>query len=342
MLLCRVLLGRQLRTDAFRWEGAAQHAGSRYDSVMAEPLGGSSYREFVAFEDAQIYPEFALVYERCEQSPRAALQRCLSDTVPSYWSSQGGFFHTKVSDHHAVESIQTLMDRTWVSAFTWERRTSEGAILQKNDPNNDMPQGVRVLKVVRVEDSEMWGQYRQAKHNVRDTRARGAALLPVHVKTAQRDLLLQLRGQLSHDVNEEYLWHGSSPQVVTSILERGFPIKPGRGGTGRCEGMFGEGYYFVDCASKADEHCEDDKDGFYRGYYAMLLCRVVLGKAQILPGADLRAHERLGRGRHFDCAVGEQVASDGTFAEFVIPERSQIYPEYAVIYERMYTVPRVR
>jgi len=349
MLLCRVVLGRQLHTNAFRWEDAAQQAGSRYDAILAEPKG-SSFREFVALEDAQIYPEFALVYERCpapELADGPSLARSLSPHVPPYWSNAASgatFFHGTFADSEVESCVQSLMDVTWVNAFTWERRDSSGSILQYDDPHHDMPEGLTVLKVLRLEDSDLWGEYCGARQAIREARgeclaspsAEGAA------RTSRSDLPLCARARLAAGLNEVYLWHGCSPQVITSIAERGFPVQPGRGGTGRCEGMFGDGYYFVDSASKADEHSEDDKEGYYSGHYAMLLCRVLLGATGVLEGADLHAHEKVGRDREFDSVVGYQEASDGTFREFVVQERTQIYPEYAIIYERMYSDDRIR
>jgi len=210
-------------------------------------------------------------------------------------------------------------------------------------PNHDLPEGLTVLKVLRLEDSELWGEYKEMRAAIRE--ARGQCLTQLAggtVQTSRPDLPLCARAGLVAEVNEVYLWHGCSPHVVESILETGFPVKPGRGGTGRCEGMFGEGYYFVDSASKADEHSEDDMEGFYSGHYAMLLCRVILGANGVLEGVDLHAHEKVGRGRELDSVVGYQEASDGTFREFVVREPAQIYPEYIIIYERMYSDERYR
>mmetsp|Transcript_37076 Transcript_37076/g.106520 ORF Transcript_37076/g.106520 Transcript_37076/m.106520 type:complete len:582 (+) Transcript_37076:61-1806(+) len=350
MLLCRVVLGKQLHTNLFRWEGAAQQAAGAHDALVAEPRC-ASYREYVALEDAQIYPEFALVYERRPvQTASTCLTRSISPDAPMYWTSGascGQSVHRAVSDPEVLTCVQSLMDLTWVRAFTWERKDSKGTMIYHDDPNHDMPEGITVLKVLRLEDSDMWGSYRQTRHQIRSERhgqqvARSPHAEQLHVRTARTDLPLCARADLDQSVNEVYLWHGCSPQAAMSILERGFPEQPGCGGTGRRAGMFGEGYYLVDCTSKADEHSEDDKEGFYRGYYAMLLCRVVLGNAEVTDKADMRAHERVGRGRAFDSTVGFQEASDGTFSEFVVPERSQIYPEYAIVYERIYSTPRVR
>ena len=43
-------------------------------------------------------------------------------------------------------------------------------------------------------------------------------------------------------------------------------------------------------ASEADKRSSDDKGGYYRGYFAMLLCRVTLGHVQMLQSPDPEAH----------------------------------------------------
>lgn len=71
----------------------------------------------------------------------------------------------------------------------------------------------------------------------------------------------------------------------------------------------------------------------------MLLCRVTLGAVQILQKPDADAHLRVGPDKDFDSTVGSY--GDGHSGvgmlrrEFVVTERSQIYPEYVIIYERL-------
>mmetsp|Transcript_2109 Transcript_2109/g.4277 ORF Transcript_2109/g.4277 Transcript_2109/m.4277 type:complete len:85 (-) Transcript_2109:155-409(-) len=72
----------------------------------------------------------------------------------------------------------------------------------------------------------------------------------------------------------------------------------------------------------------------------MLLCRVTLGNPQVLPGGDPEACSRIGRSLPFDSAVGERQASEESFREFFVTSHEQVYPEYAIIYERMYDRPR--
>jgi len=148
-----------------------------------------------------------------------------------------------------------------------------------------------------------------------------------------------VRRRCEPGLNEVYLFHGSHPRAVTSIAEGGFDLDLSGSST---SAAYGRGAYFSECSSKADEYSKDQEDGYYKGYYAMLLCRVILGKVQVLAEFDTEACSRLGEGQAFDSTLGDREAVANTYREFVVPSAAQIYPEYAVIYERVYRRPRVR
>lgn len=257
---------------------------------------------------------------------------------PGYW------FHTqlgaKFHDTYPAESfqpvIQALMDSSWADCHTIDRRGTGG--LPVEDPIEDVPMGLRVLKVLRVEDSGLWSQYVAMQDDIRESR-RQEGLLKVRGVATVEGLPLPERRRLEEGINEVYLWHASSPERVTSIASNGFPVQL----RSYNHGCFGDGAYMLENSSHADEYAEDDKDGYYQGYYAMLLCRVTLGKAQVLSAADGKVHARAGRGFEFDSTIGQVPAYAGErLREFVVPDPTQIYPEYAIIYERTYRRPRVR
>lgn len=81
--------------------------------------------------------------------------------------------------------------------------------------------------------------------------------------------------------------------------------------------MFGEGAYFAECSSKADEYAQQG-EGIYVGTYALLLCRVVCGQMLRLtrPNEETRK-ELLARGA-IDSVLGDREASVGTYREFVV------------------------
>jgi len=116
-----------------------------------------------------------------------------------------------------------------------------------------------------------------------------------------------------------------------SIAENDFKIE-----LSSTTSMFGQGAYFAECSSKADEYASDDPDGYYKGYYAMLLCRVTLGAVQYMTDPNHYAHQNVGPAHPFDSTLGDREAAVGTYREFIVTSKDQVYPEYAIIYERVY------
>eukprot|EP00927_Polykrikos_kofoidii_P023561 TRINITY_DN21667_c0_g3_i1.p1 TRINITY_DN21667_c0_g3~~TRINITY_DN21667_c0_g3_i1.p1 ORF type:complete len:554 (+),score=66.41 TRINITY_DN21667_c0_g3_i1:73-1734(+) len=357
MLLCRTLLGHQFLTTDFRADDLSRKVG--YDSTLAEP-NMSTLREFIVYENAQIYPEYVLVYEHRTLREMNLLAKVslgvglevTGGLPPPYWFHRGcvgTFFHETCPAEIARPAIQAIMKGTWNTHFTQDRRrtTLGGDGDDSIQSEGDVPVGPRVLKVLRVEDSDMWAEYAHAQAETRmsmcttvgkkSSALSAPAAEAAFVKTTPC-LEPAVRERLATDVNEVYLWHGSSPQAVMSIAERGFPPELGAFNHGR----FGDGAYLVEDASHADEYSSDDVGNSFHGFYAMLLCRVTLGRMQrLLPGCDeLDVGES---GFDFDSIVGEVPASGNTtLREFLVPRRSQIYPEYAIIYEREYPTPRLR
>lgn len=361
MLLCRVVLGKQQLT-APRAEGeeASPRDTMKYDSTLHEVPGRP--RDFISHCPSMVYPEYMLVYERCEPGHlvagaehskywdyasrhldwlfRAGSPSAGRAVVPGYWSNwncEESFRET----HPAVRFkpvIQRLMDSTWEAKYTRDRKGANGLRIPKGDPNGDMPTGVRVLKVLRVEDSAMWSRYAQTLSEISSHRTLSARL-PGHPANTMAALDSKEQQRLAPSINEVYLWHGSSPHAVMSIAQSGFNLDLTGSATGA---MFGRGAYFAESASKADEYSSDDRDGYYQGYFAMLLCRVVLGEVQHLLRADPEAHTRTGPGLSYDSTLGDREAAVGTYREFVVPSQEQIYPEYAIIYERLYEENRIR
>merc|ERR1712151_979131 len=96
--------------------------------------------------------------------------------------------------------------------------------------------------------------------------------------------------------------------------------------------MFGPGIYLAESCSKADEYSNDGDGALYKGIFAMLLCRAVLGKACFVeaPG-DYRSKVTSGE---YDCVVGDREKAVGTYREVILFRAKQVFPEYAVLYRR--------
>ncbi|OLP83580.1 Tankyrase-1 [Symbiodinium microadriaticum] len=320
LLLCRVLLGRQYRTTKFRDESVTEEAfRQRFDSVLAEPHC-HLHREFVIFDGHQVYPEYALVYERlspdfwmCPSPVRRYWADEEADTaemgswsLPAYWfharEELTGAFHETHPDHQMKAVLEDLMNKTWLSDPTVGLRPGHTG---HHEHATARTVGLRVLKVIRVEDSEMWRDYKAAQRRMRSRRG-PPSCPPLHVHTVEA-LPEREHRRLHDEVNEVYLFYGSSPQRVMYLAHHGFPLETGprpdevlspvRGEAEELPAaskLFGEGAYLHEDASEADKLSSDDKGGYYRGYFAMLLCRVTLGNVQMLQSPDPEAHQRVG------------------------------------------------
>ena len=200
-----------------------------------------------------------------------------------------------------------------------------------------MASSFKVTQVMRIEDAALWRRYM-------GKRAQLAALprpkLIEHfegsgqLKTAPCSCSASGASYLSAPgVNEAFLFHGSSPAGALGIGETGFDLSMVGKNVGT---MFGGGAYFAECCSKSDEYAQDDPSGLFKGKYALLLCRVLLGSTFRVTESDIPSIEAALATGHYQSVLGDREAAVGTYREFVVFDEAQIYPEYVVIYERVY------
>lgn len=100
--------------------------------------------------------------------------------------------------------------------------------------------------------------------------------------------------------------------------------------------------YLAECSSKSDEYAHDDTTGPYKDVYCLLLCRVVLGEILRLTAGGESIHETISAAINsgcYDSVLGDREASRGTYREFVVYDDSQVYPEYVILYKRVYVDP---
>merc|ERR1712187_880464 len=136
---------------------------------------------------------------------------------------------------------------------------------------------------------------------------------------------------MDDSVNEVYLFHGTTPSGSLGIIDGGFDTS--KANTAAC---YGPGLYFAECSSKSDEYATVEADGVHKGHCAMLLCRVLLGRAlswekEFSP--ELAAEWSSGC---YDSILGDRMRLRGTYREFVLPPECcrAAYPEYLIIYRR--------
>lgn len=250
---------------------------------------------------------------------------------PSYWKFQGDESEVTVTvTKEEKEVMSQLLTNTFIPVKTGDRK------------DRRMPKQLQFIHCVRVQNKELWRKYatvRWMMHRKYGGSAGGFPPTPVQRLTKGE---VQTGGALSatlqqslrqKEVNEVFLFHGTSPVGADGISKNGFDLQFVGTGAGT---MFGPGFYLAERSSKSDEYARED-GGINKGKRSLILCRAALG--EIL-------HASQGGGQFFegwqkllqinDSLLGDREAVVGTYREFVVYHPNQVYPEYIIHYERDY------
>merc|ERR1712039_542266 len=158
----------------------------------------------------------------------------------------------------------------------------------------------------------------------------GGEIIPVRTMSIC-EAALEMFGPCEAAINEHYLFHGTSPAGALGIIREGFDLGRARPGAAL---LFGPGAYFAEASSKFDEYASADE---FSGMCAVLVCRVLCGEMyQALRKVDPEVVSDPVFAEKYDGILGDREASVGTYREFVVFRQEQIYPEYAVFYDRDY------
>eukprot|EP00931_Biecheleriopsis_adriatica_P062147 TRINITY_DN37421_c0_g1_i1.p1 TRINITY_DN37421_c0_g1~~TRINITY_DN37421_c0_g1_i1.p1 ORF type:complete len:510 (-),score=100.45 TRINITY_DN37421_c0_g1_i1:7-1536(-) len=224
-----------------------------------------------------------------------------------------------------IESaIQQIMDQS--VKLQWTRDRGMGV---------PVPSGYTVSKVFRNENLKIWRKYclkrAMMKQQVAD--AEGTKQFAAKTGAAWTELADMEEEPLDADVNEWYLWHGTSWEGANRICEEDFKQSFAGSATGT---LYGPGTYFAESCTKADEYAKIISGGDHDGCYVMLLTRVcggrVLYSEEAEPDTEALMHQVLMG--EFDSMIGDREKCRGTFKEFVVFSADAAYSEYIVLYTR--------
>ncbi|XP_061164241.1 uncharacterized protein LOC133173270 isoform X2 [Saccostrea echinata] len=147
-----------------------------------------------------------------------------------------------------------------------------------------------------------------------------------------------LKEEIFPEINEHYLFHGTKPEVLQTIIHQGLDFRMSSD-----KAMFGMGIYGAESSTKADQYV-DAKTNRTPGTKKMLLMRMLLGKSYLCLDPNPKKYRRppcTSSGcRRDDCVDMhdrfDSVIGDGQwlFREFVVYAVDQCYPEYIITYER--------
>lgn len=309
----------------------SQSRGGRTRGAAAPPIVTSS----AAAPPATVIPATKAEKEKEESneaphrslgSLRTKLPEAMTVT-PKYWVNKDLSKKFQEREHVSDDvetTIQKCVTATFRNVSTRDRKTE------------DMPKGFKVVSVQRNENSELWKKYITDRYAMGLKRSHKCTPLSTRGEILSAKELTSLDSELNDSVNETLMWHGTSPAAALAITREGFKLSRSGENAGS---MYGKGLYFAECSSKSDEYAQDDAEGVHKGLYCLLLCRVVLGEQLVMTAGGSAGHKMIEEAigsNLYDSVVGDRVAAVGTYREFVVYEDGLVYPEYLVIYRRLF------
>lgn len=246
--------------------------------------------------------------------------------------------HRVVVDNQTFNTVKFLTENTWQSQHVGKGRDSRGL-------DNLKYSNIRVTKVERIENCELFEKYALKRQELfRRAGKYGNFDLLESVKQSSGPILttsaIQQGSVLDLDVhpeiNEHYMFHGTQEEVVDTIMKQGLDSR--LGGT---DAMFGQGVYAAESSTKSDQYA-DPVSKRSRGEKKMFLIRMCLGQVYVTRTPKPYARAPCKRCYEDKCSCNDNsffdsVVGDGgwNFREFVVYDRTQVYPEYLITYQRV-------
>jgi len=227
-------------------------------------------------------------------------------------------------DGHSLDLFQNLMDSTYSPVWTRDRK-------KHNPAMNKVPKGYTVVRAYRSENSRIWREYgvkraqlladvAEARYSQHDDVASTVAWVAHGGALADR---------LKPEINEWYVFHGSTAENAVKICKHDFRLQYAGKSTGT---LYGHGIYFAESVTKSDEYCKPNADG----EYTMILCRVVGGHSKYTDVLEPDPEDLVQSCIEgpYDCIIGDRRKTRGTYREFVFYDSENVYAEYIIVYRR--------
>ncbi|KAJ8298243.1 hypothetical protein KUTeg_024774 [Tegillarca granosa] len=175
-------------------------------------------------------------------------------------------------DRKTYSAILKLINNTWQAAV----------VGQGNDAKNLNHKNIRVTKIQRIENFDLYRKYSikrieffQSKHRHHGNVNKFLSLEKIPISKGQIAVNKHIEQNLMLDIfpeiNEQYLFHGTTDTYVENILKRGLDFR-----NSSEKGMLGKGTYAAESSTKADQYA-DDPSSRQKKDRKMLLTRMLLG-----------------------------------------------------------------
>jgi len=227
--------------------------------------------------------------------------------------------------------FQSLVDRTFRQVYTRDRRGGR------------IPIGLKVLGVTRVANDANWAAY-VARRDVIKSRLSWLSFQkpdwptdvthPPMTQGLPEEIGSSPLPELDGAACEVWLWHGTSAAGAEGITTDDFNLDLCGSNAGT---LYGRGIYLAESCTKSDEYAAPDTGGVRH----LLLCRAALGRVRYLDKDGFRPDELVqscsGYWAQYDSILGDREKVRGTFREFVLYDTDQVYSNYIVKYQRIFS-----
>jgi len=277
----------------------------------------------------------------------------------------------EVQDERVLGALQDVLSATHKAEDNWTRDRgcrvhgvgASGCSLACASANRvPVPSAYILRRVLRNQNAELWEKYFITRTAILEecNRHGSVEFCPQAVLSSHADL----EAPLLDNCNEWRLLHGTTLQACKDICESNFALSlAGAGATWKDGGkdrgtpLYGDGIYMAERITKADEYsaavsksalaklieCGALEGGgdvdTLTDCYAMLMVRCVGGRTNVITTnaidrEKLRADVFNGQ---YHSVFGDRVASlKKPFREVVVYDVDQVFPEYVLLYERVY------
>ena len=254
-----------------------------------------------------------------------------------------------VDDPQLLGTFKLLLQGTHKPSENWTRdRTmaTDGVTYYKKTP---VPDGYEFQGAMRNENAALWRMYHICREVLKEqcqAPETNPSFKPWDAWTS-RNKSCSFSGELALErlCNEWLLFHAGVPEALAGICKTGFKMaKVAKGADSEGGGLYGEGAYFTDSITKADEYARRKvASGDFAGCRSVALCRV-LGGCHYYTANDVAQEEkaqmmmRVFQGIHHS-VIGDRLKLKKTYREYVIYAAAQAYPEYILFYKRKFKDP---
>eukprot|EP00418_Pyrodinium_bahamense_P009344 CAMPEP_0179117174 /NCGR_PEP_ID=MMETSP0796-20121207/55016_1 /TAXON_ID=73915 /ORGANISM="Pyrodinium bahamense, Strain pbaha01" /LENGTH=727 /DNA_ID=CAMNT_0020815521 /DNA_START=152 /DNA_END=2335 /DNA_ORIENTATION=+ len=222
-------------------------------------------------------------------------------------------------------TLQKLLDETYVAKFTRDRRDGSG-----------VPHRLVLVSATAVQNEQSWVEYIRRREEIREEirgqplqghESFGPAMPPALPMRAEG---IQRLGNLDNEVQETWLYHGTTQAGAEGISTEDFRISLAGSAAGT---LYGRGVYLAEACTKSDEYTKEEYLGTDR---YLLLCRATIGRVFYTDKShnDPNHLEELCRSGGFHCVLGDREKCRGTYREFIVYDDDQVYPAFVLCYRR--------